>query len=248
MISDPAISTFVLFCRIGGCLMTAPGFSSDRIPVHTRLYIALAVSFALTPALMDQASRAILAGAPAAFVATIFSELSIGVALGLLSRFYFLALEMLTTSVAMTFGLGNIFGAAIAESEAAPAFTTFIMTCAVTLLFAADLHLQLIRGLYLSYDTAPIQERPTALILLREITNVLSESHLLALRICSPFLLFGLIVNVALGLVARLAPQVQIYFVSGPLTIFIGVYALSILAPDFFSAFTSAFSQWLIRP
>lgn len=228
--------------------MTAPGFSSDRIPIRTRLYIALAISFTLTPALMEQTSRVTLARPPAAALApTIFSELLIGVTLGLLSRFYFLALEMLTTSVAMTFGLGNIFGVAIAESEAAPAFTSFIMTCAVTLLFACDFHLELIRGLYLSYGAAPVLESPTALILLQEITNVLSESHLLALRICSPFLLFGLIVNVALGLVARLAPQVQIYFISGPLTIFVGVYALSILAPDFFSSFTSAFGAWLIR-
>jgi flagellar biosynthesis protein FliR len=242
VITNPVLPTFILFCRVGGCLMTAPGFSSDRIPVRARLYIALGISFALTPALMDQVSHVALARAPASFVITLFSELLIGVTLGLLSRFYFLALEMLTTSVAMTFGLGNIFGVAIAESEAAPAFTFFVMTCAVTLLFATDLHLELIRGLYLSYDAAPIQEDPTASILLREITNVLSESHLLALRICSPFLLFGLIVNVALGLVARLAPQVQIYFISDPLTIFIGVYALSILAPDFFSAFTSAFS------
>ncbi|WP_424361535.1 flagellar biosynthetic protein FliR [Methylocystis parvus] len=228
--------------------MTAPGFSSDRIPVRTRLSIALAISFALTPALMDQADHIALDRTPATFVAILFSELLIGVTLGLLSRFYFLALEMLTTSVAMTFGLGNIFGVAITESEAAPALTSLVMTSAVTLLFATDLHLELIRGLYLSYDAAPIQDGPSVFILLREIMSVLSQSHSLALRICSPFLLFGFIVNVALGLVARLAPQVQIYFLSGPLTIFIGVYALSILAPDFFSTFTSGFAAWLISP
>lgn len=226
--------------------MTAPGFSSDRVPVRTRLSIALAISFALTPALMDQ-TRGVLAGAAGIIAGAVFSELLIGVTLGLLSRFYFLALEMLATSVAMTFGLGNIFGGAITESEATPAFTSFVMTCAVTLLFVYDFHLELIRGLYLSYDAVPVRESISASVLLREVGSVLSQAHLLALRICSPFLLFGFIVNVALGLVARLAPQVQIYFISGPLTIFVGVYALSVLAPDFFSGFASAFGAWLLK-
>ncbi|WP_442754611.1 flagellar biosynthetic protein FliR [Methylocystis sp. JAN1] len=227
--------------------MTAPGFSSDRIPIRARLYLALAVSLALTPPMMEQIRGVIDPTRPADFVAILFSETAMGVVLGLLSRFYFLALETLMTSVAMIFGLGNIFGIALAESEASPLLSSFVVTCAVTLLFVGDLHMELIRGLYFSYETTPIREGRDAIALLREIMKVLRESHLAALRICSPFLLFGLIVNVALGLLARIAPNVQIYFLSGPLTIFLGIYAFSIVLPDFFSAFTSQFAAWLLR-
>jgi flagellar biosynthesis protein FliR len=77
--------------------------------------------------------------------------------------------------------------------------------------------------------------------------RVLTQSHLLALRICSPFLIFGLVVNVAIGLLARLTPQVQIYFISGPLLIFLGIYALMLLSQDFFTAFTAEFADWTRR-
>ncbi|QGM98000.1 flagellar biosynthetic protein FliR [Methylocystis parvus] len=242
----PLIGGFVIFCRVGGCLMTAPGFSNDRIPVRSRLYLALGVSVAMTPALIESLPKTDLT-LPSLMIAGLLSETIIGVALGLLSRFYLLALETLATSVAMSFGLGNIFGGAIAETEAAPPLASFIVTAAITLLFVTDLHLELIRGLSLSYDSAPALAAPDAAALLEELTHALTQSHLLALRICSPFLLFALIVNLAVGFLSRLTPQAQVYFLSGPLTIFLGLYAFFALSPDFFTAFISHFSDQVLR-
>jgi flagellar biosynthetic protein FliR len=178
---------------------------------------------------------------------TLVAELAVGVTLGLLARLYFFALETLATSVAMTFGLGNIFGTPISESEPAPPLSSFIVFCAVTLIFVTDLHLDIIRALYLSYETTPVLATPEAKAFLSEMARVLTQSHLLALRICSPFLVFGLVVNVAIGLLARLTPQVQIYFISGPLLIFLGIYALMLLSQDFFTAFTAEFGDWARR-
>lgn len=243
----PVFPVFILFCRVGGCLMTAPGFSSERVPIQFRLYLALAVTLALAPALLERLHGAFAAATPHLLVITLMAELAIGVTLGLLARFYFFALEMLATSVAMTIGLGNIFGAGITEAESTPTFSSFIIVAALALVFIADLHLEIIRAIYLSYDATPVFTSPGAGAFLEEITRVLTQSHLLALRICSPFLLFGLVVNVALGVLARLTPQVQIYFVSGPLVIFLGISALFMLGWDFFSAFTSNFGAWLVK-
>jgi flagellar biosynthetic protein FliR len=241
----PVYPAVILFCRVGGCLMTAPGFSSERVPVQFRLYLAIAVTFVLAPMLLQRFSAVFTNAAPHTLAAMIFAELLIGVSLGLLARFYFFALEMLATSVAMTIGLGNIFGAAITEDESTPTFSSFVIVAALTLVFTTDLHLEFIRALYLSYDTAPIIAEPRIDALIDEILRVLTQSHLLALRVCSPFLLFGLIVNVALGLLSRLTPQLQIYFVSGPLVIFIGLSAFFVLGWDFFAAFISNYGAWL---
>jgi flagellar biosynthesis protein FliR len=122
VIENPVIPFFVLFCRVGGCLMVAPGFSSDRVPTRVRLYIALAVTLALAPPFLDKMKGALTHGEPTRLVMTLMAELAVGVTLGLLARMYFFALETLATSVAMTFGLGNIFGTPITESEPAPPF------------------------------------------------------------------------------------------------------------------------------
>src|SRR5690606_31883263 len=50
--SDAVLSTFLLFCRIGGCLMLMPGFASPRVPAQIRLFIAIAVTLALAPLLL----------------------------------------------------------------------------------------------------------------------------------------------------------------------------------------------------
>lgn len=227
--------------------MTAPGLSSERIPLQVRLYLALAVTLALAPALFERLSPSLAHPELLSMAATLLYELIIGVALGLLARMYFLALETLSTSVAMTFGLGNIFGPAITEPEPAPALSSFIVFCAVTLVFVTDQHLEFVKALYVSYETAPVHAPPSPAALLDEMTRLLTQSHLLALRICSPFLLFGIVVNLGLGLLARLTPQVQIYFVSGPIVILMGIYAFSLLAHDFFTAFSGHFGAWLLR-
>lgn len=245
---SPLYPVFLVFCRIGGCLMVAPGFSSERIPVQARLYLALAVTLAIAPALLEklQSGRAYL-DAPGMLLMAIVTELTVGVTLGFMARLYFLALEMLSTATAMAFGLGNIFGAALTEPEPAPTLTSFVMVSALTLVFCTDLHLEVIRGLFLSYESAPLLVAPEAGGLLEDIMRVLTDAHLLALRISSPFLLFALVVNIALGLLARLTPQVQIYFIMTPAIILLSIGAFFLLGWDFFSAFISHFSAAIQR-
>lgn len=246
-LSNPIYPFFILFSRVGGCLMTAPGFSSDRVPVQFRLFMAGAVTVALAPPLLERHHSAFATMESHRVLITILAELAIGVTLGLLARYYFFALETLSTAVAMTFGLGNIFGSAVTEQEPTPSLSSFVILGALVLVFCADLHLELIRALYLSYDVTPLFSLPSAGAFLEEVADILTQSQLLALRISSPFLLFGLVVNVALGLLARLTPQLQIYFVAGPLVIFLGVGALFILGPDFYSAFVSHYGAWLVK-
>lgn len=238
---------FLLFCRVGACLMLAPGFSSERIPQRARLYLALGVSIALTPALLETARQAVAGAAPMRLATLIASELSIGATLGLLARLYFLALETLATAIAMMIGLGNIFAQAINDSEPAPAFSAFIVFFAVTLLFVTDQHLEILRGLSLSYQTAPIAAAQSIDSLLTEVARVLTQAHLLALRIASPFLIFGLMVNLAFGFLNRMIPQAPIYFISAPFVIIVGLYGLYLAGPDFFTAFTDGFGDWLRR-
>lgn len=244
-ISLPVYPVFILFCRIGGCLMTAPGFSSERVPMQFRLYLACAVTLVLAPPLLRQFAGVFTNMETHRLMGMIFAELLIGTSLGLLARLYFFALETLATSVAMTIGLGNIFGSGVIEAESTPTFSAFVLVGALTLVFTTDMHLEIIRALYLSYETAPVIAEPRIGALLEEVARVLAQSHLLALRICSPFLLFGLVVNVAMGLLSRLTPQLQIYFVSGPLVIFLGVSAFFVMGWDFFAAFASNFDAWL---
>lgn len=245
-LDNMAAALFVLFCRIGACIMTMPGFSSVRIPVQARLYIAIGVTFALAPLLVDVAASAVAGASTATIAFVLVSELLVGVLIGSLARLFFFALETLATAAVMTTGLGNILGAPIDEAEPLPAMSSLVMLGATTLIFVLDQHWEIIRGIFLSYTAIPIKEALGAESMLHEYLKVLAQAFFLALRISSPFLLFGLIVNLAFGFLNRMTPQIPVYFISTPLLIAMGTYWFYTMADDFFSAFASEFGAWLL--
>lgn len=245
-LTDVVTTLFVLFCRIGACIMTIPGFSSQRIPVRARLYTAIAVTLALAPALSEAVAPVVVEATPAGVLFVLLGELFIGALIGSMARLFFFALETMTTAAAMTTGLGNILGASVEEAEQLPAMSSFIMLGATTLVFVLDQHWEMIRGLFASYTAIPVRDGIATDGMLREYMKALSQAFLLALRISSPFLLFGFIVNLAFGFLNRMSPSVPVYFVSTPLLITLGIYWFYVMADDFFTAFTSAFGAWLL--
>ena len=117
-------SIFMLFCRIGACLMVAPGFSSPRMPVRRAAVHRVALTLALAPALTG-GEPFMLDGKPltdslGSLGRTIFSELLIGGLIGLLGRLFFLALETMMMAASMSIGMSNALGAPIDETEGQP--------------------------------------------------------------------------------------------------------------------------------
>ena len=104
------LAVFLLFCRIGACLMVIPGFVSNRVPVHVRLFIGLSVALALSPLLAPGVQASLpdeQLGTVAGFIG---AELLTGAFIGFLGRIFLAALETLTTLVSMAIGLSNMPG------------------------------------------------------------------------------------------------------------------------------------------
>jgi hypothetical protein len=107
---ETVLLVFLLFCRIGGCLMLMPGTSSARVPVQVRLFIALAVTLALTP-LLEPTLRAGLANKPSSVaLLLIISEIVTGALIGLMGRVFFQALQFMASAAAMFIGFGTMPG------------------------------------------------------------------------------------------------------------------------------------------
>jgi hypothetical protein len=88
---NAAIGAFVLFCRIGGCLMLAPGFSSTQIPAQVRLVVALAVTLTLTPLLLERVPGAAFGDDPIFTLRVIAVESLVGGMIGVLARMFYFA-------------------------------------------------------------------------------------------------------------------------------------------------------------
>ena len=242
---DSVLAGFIIFCRIGACLMLMPGISSARVPVRSRLFIALLVTAALLPVLMPEARRIGQDVSPLALVRVMASETLIGALIGMLARIFFLALETLATSIAYNIGLSANLGGTIDESLPLPALASLFTLGATMLLFASDQHWEILRGLVASYRAMPIAAGFDNRHALVEIGDTLSASFGVALRVSSPFMLYALIVNLALGLVNRMVPQVPVYYISLPFVVAGGIYLLALSIRQSLDAFMVAFSQWL---
>lgn len=234
------LAAFIAFCRIGGCFMVMPGFSSARVPMQVRLFIAIAATGALLIHLWDQIVP-FVDRSPEILLPIILSEMLIGVLIGLLARIYVLALGFIGAGMAMLMGFGGMAGAAITENEPEAALTALISFSALLLLFVFDFHHDIVKALVASYQVAPLNVFFNARAALVDVTDTLAESFLIMLRLGSPFIAYAILVNLTIGFVNKLTPQIPIYFISLPFVITGGLILLYWAVGTFLSLFADGF-------
>ncbi|WP_201859721.1 flagellar biosynthesis protein FliR [Microvirga soli] len=243
--SEILLGIFLIFCRVGGCLLIAPGFSSFRIPMQVRLFIALTTSLALAPVLLTRINNGVTDLAPATMLVSIGSELLTGLLIGLLGRVYFLALQTMLSAVAMALSLGGMPGTPIDEAEPLPPISSFIMMAATAILFFSDLHWELYRGIVESYTRLPMGVGFGTRLSLNQLVDQITAAFVLALRISSPFILYSVIVNLAVGLTNKLTPQIPVYFLATPFIMLGGLFIMYFAVQDYVLLFIDALSVWL---
>ncbi|TFF21693.1 flagellar type III secretion system protein FliR [Jiella endophytica] len=244
---DVVLALFLIFCRVGTCLLVMPGVSSARIPAQVRLFLSFAVSLALAPSLLPLVQPLVEAGSESEHLHLIFSEAMIGFFIGMLGRSFMLALNFAGHVVANCIGMGQALGNAIEDHDQSAAITSFITMTATTLIFVLNLHAEIARALVASYSALQPSIGFTAQASLIAITDNLSEAFFLCLRISSPFIIYAVIVNVAIGLANKLTPTIPIYFISLPFVLAGGVLLFAYTIGDFLTIFMLAFQNWVLN-
>lgn len=243
--TESLLLTFLLFCRIGGCLMLMPGFGSSRVPVQVRLFLAIAATLALIPALYTTLQASVPEFLPARDLRLIISETVIGVLIGAMGRVFFLGLQFMGSAVAMFIGVGNMPGTPIEDSEPSPPLASLITITATALFFMTDQHWEVFRGLIASYTALPVRETLDVQFNLVELADAVSKAFYLALQISSPFVVYALVINFMFGLANKLTPQIPVYFISLPFVVAGGLFLLYVTIGEFMRLFTAGFASWL---
>lgn len=244
-LADSVLVTFIVFCRIGACLMLVPGYSSVNIPAQVRLFVALVTTFALAPILIGVLRPLTDNAAPLTLALLICSELLVGSVIGLGGRVFFLALQTMATMIANAIGLSSIPGTPMADTDPAPAVVPLIMVSVTTLFFMTDQHWQVLRGLMNSYDVWQPGSRIGGSMALDQLVARLSQAFVLTLRITSPFIVYSVIVNLAVGLLNKLTPAVPVFFISVPFVLFGGFLLLYLTSDELLTQFMLGVSSWL---
>jgi flagellar biosynthetic protein FliR len=222
----PALAaTFMLvFARIGTMVMLLPGLGEMSMPVRVRLSIALALAAMFVP--LHRAAYTIDLRDLGPVLLMFGHEMIIGAILGLTARLSISALQVAGAVIAQQMGLGFVTAVDPSMGQQNVIVSNFLTMLGVTLIFATDLHYLVIAALNDSYRLFA----PGASILVGDaaalITKTVAGAFKVGIQLSAPFLVFGLLFNLGLGVLSRLMPQMQVFFIGLPLSILLGFLIL----------------------
>jgi flagellar biosynthetic protein FliR len=218
----PALgATFLLvFARAVTMIMLLPGIGEQGISPRMRLTIALILAAVLVP--LHRNSYHFDAGALGPAIVMVVEEILIGGVLGLTARLTISALEVAGSVIAQQLGLGFVTAVDPSQGEQGMILSNFLTMLAITLFFATDMHHLVLAALNDSYTLFEPGEVPSTGDVAALVTKTVSGAFRIGVQLSAPFLVFGLIFNLGLGVLSRLMPAMQVYFLALPLSILIG--------------------------
>jgi flagellar biosynthetic protein FliR len=221
----PEISAlFVLvFARVGTLVMLMPGIGERFILSRARLSLAFFVALVMLPMARGTIT---LPSEPAAVGGLLISEILIGLALGSCVRLLMGALQTAGLIVAQTMGLGFAMTVDPSGGMQNPSIGNFLSMLGITLILASDLHHVALVAIHESYRLLPPGGFPDVGDVLGLAVKAMSRGFALAVQISAPFIVFGLLFNLGLGVLARLMPQMQVFFLAIPASILGGMLVL----------------------
>jgi flagellar biosynthetic protein FliR len=217
-----------MFSRIGAILMLMPALGEDMIPMRMRLSFALAFTLVLYPLLSP--SLPAMPEDVMAIIGLIFHELAIGIMLGAIVRITVMATQVAGAIIAFQTGLSSAMAADPTQVGVQGAvFGSFLSFLGMVLIFATDLHHVALAATYDSYMVfpldAPLMFDDAAQLAIRTVASAFS----VGIQMSAPFIVFGLVFNLGAGILARLMPALQVYFLLMPANIFIGLALFAML-------------------
>jgi flagellar biosynthetic protein FliR len=241
---NTAFVYLLLFSRIGAILMLMPALGEDMIPMRMRLSFALAFTLVLYPLLSGQ-MPAMPQNFPA-IVGLIFHELAIGIILGAIARITVMATQVAGAIIAFQTGLSSAMAADPTQvGVQAAVFGSFLSFLGMVLIFATDLHHVALAAVYDSYVVfpldAPLMFDDAAQLAIRTVTSAFT----IGLQMAAPFIVFGLVFNLGAGILARLMPAMQVYFVLMPANIMIGLVLFFLLLTMMMGWYIAAYENHL---
>jgi flagellar biosynthesis protein FliR len=214
--------------RVLALLAVAPVLSHQAIPLRAKVGIALAITLAIAPVVGAPTLAGVLE--VRGFV-SLAHNILVGLALGFAVRLVFAGIELAGQLIGLQIGLSfaGYFSPDFGQSE--NVVSSFMAMLTLLMFLAVDGHLILLSALVESFRVFPVDAAGALNIDALALVRAAADVFTIALTICLPILAVMLLVNVVLGVMARIAPQLNLFAVGFPLTVLAGLLALVLFLP-----------------
>ncbi len=237
----------VVVARIAGALMFLPGFSSQNVSTNIRALLALAIGLVIMPSVAHLVPT--IPNNPLSLGLLLMGEILYGSIIGLLAKIIVGALQTAGTVISFTSAMANAMATDPISEQQSAVVGTLITVTATTMLFVLDLHHLMITAVVDSYTLFVPGSAPQTGDLAALITGHVAGAFRLGVTLAAPFIVISFSFNLALGIMSKLMPQLQVYFVGLPLgimlafgTLLLCIGAIVMIFAGYFENSLEAFS------
>lgn len=201
----------LVFCRIGSAIMLLPGFGEAYIMTRARLFIAVFISIVLAPTLHH------LPPVPdtlSVLMYVMISEIMVGIFIGSISRILISTLQIAGSIIAYQSSLASALTPNITQFQGQDStIGNLLGITAIILIFATNLHHVMLMGLADSYTLFLPGQFPPVADMAQHATRIISSVFTTSLQLSAPHIAIGLTLYLGAGILARLMPNMQIFFI-----------------------------------
>ncbi len=238
-----ASAFLILFCRVAAVLMLLPVFSDDAIPTRIRLTLSLGMAAGLWGLL---SARVIpVAQNSVTLPGVVIAEILTGLAIGMIIRIMFMAAAMAGSIISLQVGLSSALINDASQGGQASVLSKFVSVAAAVVCMGMGVHHLWIAAIVHSYTMFPVGGLPPAADFAQLAIATVGKSMSLSISLAAPLLIYGIVFNIALGLSARLAPAIQVFFIAQPLNLMLGMALFASLLGAILTCFGNAMTDWL---
>lgn len=215
---------FLVIMRVGSAIMVFPAISDPSINIRARMLLVMAISFILFPILSEHLP--LMPEKTGDMLFLFFGEMVIGMMLGLGARLMMAAMSLAGELISFLAGFqsASLFDPQTASNTGAPAI--FLTLCAGVVLLGLNLHHQLILAIVESYSVFKPGVLPEIGDISAAYIDMLMIITKLGVQLAAPVVVAGILSNALFGVLNRLVPQLQTFFVSVPVSITLSLLVL----------------------
>lgn len=232
----------LVFARVGTMVMLMPGLGERFVLNRAKLAIAVFLALLLMPVARPLMQVPV---DPGVLMSLLISEILIGAVLGLSARLIMAALQTAGVIIANQVGLGFATAVDPSMGQQNPSIGNFLTILGITMVLVTDLHHLAISAIHNSYSMLPPGAYPSVGDASALGLQAVSKSFAIAVQLSAPFIVFGLLFNMGLGVLARLMPQFQVFFLGAPASILIGMAILAALVGVIMTVFLGELGSFL---
>jgi flagellar biosynthetic protein FliR len=222
--AGPAAAFALFATRVGGIMLIAPVYSARTVPVAVRTALVVLITAALAPSLLNAVS-------PVVTPLTFATELLIGFAIGFGAALVVGAAEVAGDILSLQGGLNGAGTLDPLTGLQSHALGDFLKMMTITLLLVGGGHILMLEALADSVFILPPGEAVAAADGLYAMARMGASLFTIGIQIAAPVMAAVFVGNLAMGVLARTAPQVQVFMLAYPLQIVIGLSVLMLSLP-----------------